>query len=412
MDRIFEADNSAILYLSLMRRRHANVYRFTMTMTDPVCPDTLQRAVDRVYRRFPTIICGFRPDFFRYTCVPAKTPPQVRPDPGCLITMQRSEIERCAWRVFWKDNEISFEAFHAVTDGYGAVASFTTLVAEYLRLKYGIAIPLSDPLRDPEAEPGEQELKDEYLHYAGGKPLHLPSRYAYQLPTRTKEELDVLTTKEAVSTKAILDASHRYGVSATALYSAVMAASIMEVQQRREKKLKPVRIMVPVDLRRMFPSRTLRNFILYALPTLEPEDREKPIGDIMTDFAGQLKEQVEPKRMASIMAYNVKAQASPLFRVIPRAIKLWAMRTAYRYFGESNSCITLTNLGCVKLPQEMACYIQDLQVILTPRDSSPHNCAIMSYGDHMNVNMSRFCKDKELDEVFFRKLHEVISDGA
>lgn len=409
MSRIFEADNSAILYLALMRRRHANVYRFTMTMTEPVCPDTLQRAVDRVYRRFPTIICGFKPGFFKHTCVQPDTPPLVRPDPGCLITMQREEIEHCAWRVFYRDSEITFEAFHAVTDGYGAIASFTTLVAEYLRMKHGIQIPVEDPLRCVEEGPKDQEVRDEYLHYAQGKPLHLPSRYAYQLPTRTREEVDVLTTREVIPTQALLDAAHRRGVSATALICAVMACAIMEVQSGREKRLKPVRIMVPVDLRRLFPSRTLRNFILYALPTLEVRDKDKPLQEIAGDFARQLKEQVEPKRMASIMAYNVKAQANPLFRAIPQALKLWAMRTAYHYFGESNSCITLTNLGSVKLPEEMAKYVLDLEVILTPRDGSPYNCAILSYGDHMNVNLSRFCREPELDEIFFRKLKEILN---
>lgn len=88
MDRTtYAIDNSAILYLALMRKRHTNVYRFTMTLKHEVDPVLLQTAVDRIYKRFPTIIAGFRPDFFQYTMVPAAAAPIVRPDPGCLITM-------------------------------------------------------------------------------------------------------------------------------------------------------------------------------------------------------------------------------------------------------------------------------------------------------------------------------------
>ena len=87
--KTFAIDNSALLYLALMRKRHTNVYRFSMTLKHSVDPGTLQQAVDRVYRRFPTIIAGYRPGFFQYTMVPAQQPPQVRPDPCCLIPLIR-----------------------------------------------------------------------------------------------------------------------------------------------------------------------------------------------------------------------------------------------------------------------------------------------------------------------------------
>ena len=58
------------------------------------------------------IFAGFRPGFFKYTQVQADIPPQVMPDPGCLITMTREEIERCAYRVYYQENRIIIERFH------------------------------------------------------------------------------------------------------------------------------------------------------------------------------------------------------------------------------------------------------------------------------------------------------------
>lgn len=410
MQKTIAIDQSSILYLSLMRKNHTNVYRFTMTMTEEICPEILQEAVNRVYRRFPTIIAGFRPGFFQYEMIPAQSAPVVQPDPGCLITMPIRDIHRCAYRVFYKANEISIEAFHALTDGYGAIASFTTLVAEYLRLKYGVEIPVELTVRDLNEAPAPHEINDAYLEHYGDNPLHLPIRYAYQLPGKEKDDWDVQTTVRDYSIRKILDAAHRHEVSATALLSGIMASAIMELQQRhvRPGKEKPVRIMIPVDLRRMFHSTTLRNFILYALPTMEPNDHKRPLTELLRSFHTQLQQQVEPKRMAAIMAYNVKTQLSWLFRFIPRAIKCTAMRIAYRYFGESNSCITLTNLGNVVLPEAMAAYVKSIDVILTPRAGSPYNCAIISYGGAMRFNISRFCKEPELEEIFFRKLDQAV----
>ena len=407
----FPIDNASILYLSLMRKDHCNSYRFSMTLTEPVSPEILQTAVDRVYRRFPSVIAGFQPDFFQYFQVPVKEPPKVQPDPGCLITMSREEIRNCSFRVYYRDHTVSIEAFHALADGYGAIACFTTMMADYLRLKHGISIPITEPLLDPEQDPMESEIEDSYLKYQQGKPLHLPSRYAYQLPGGNSDRSSVYTHTIQLPTAKLLDASRAHGVSVTTLISTAMAASVMEIQKKQENtgKLRPVRIMVPVDLRRMFPSRSLRNFILYVLPTMEPVDNEKDMAALLRSFGKQMTSQLDKKQLASIMAYNVKTQGSWYFRIIPISVKLALMRLAYRFFGESNNTITVTNLGNVRLPDEMQPYVEGFDVTLTPRVRSPYNCAILSYNDQLSVRISRFPKESELETIFVRNMNSLLT---
>ena len=405
--KTFSIDNSALLYLALMRKRHTNVYRFSMTLKHPIDPATLQQAVDRVYRRFPTIIAGYRPGFFQYTMVPTPQPPQVRPDPGCLIPMSRKEIRTCAYRIFYSGKVIAFEAFHASTDGYGAVASFTTLVAEYLRLRHEAEIPVCNTLLSLQDAPQSHELADSYLEHGKVRPLHLPSRYSYQLPGEYTDPLVHLHTG-SYSTQRILTAARAHGVSLTAFLSGIMASAVMEVQQRHRQKLQPVRIMIPADLRRMFGSTTLRNFILYALPTMEPGDENLPLRELLGKFQTQIKDQLDPKRLASIMAYNARTQAHVLFRHIPMGIKCAVMRLAYRFFGESNSSITLTNIGNVQLPAEMAPHVKTIQCILTPRAGSPYNCSVIAMNGRLTITFSRFCRQPELESVFFAKLDEVL----
>lgn len=405
----YAIDNASILYLSLIRKDHTNTYRFTMTLTEDVCPDTLQMAVDRVYKRFPTVIAGFHPGFFHCFQVPAKTPPQVQPDPGCLVTMSKEEIRSCAYRVLYREKQIAIEAFHALTDGFGAIASFTTLIAEYLRLKNGIHIPVSETLVDIDQSPMLKELEDSYLDYEAGDPLHLPSRYAYQLPGGNSVRDAVRTSCFTVPTCKMLDTAHRHGVSITTLISSVMASSVMEVQQQNaDTQIRPVRIMVPVDLRRMFPSRTLRNFILYVLPTMEPNDHGKPLSELLRSFSKQMHSQIEQKRMASIMAYNVKTQGAWYFQIIPLFLKCALMRLVYRFFGESNSSVTVTNLGNVNLPEEMQEFVEKIEVTLTPRVRSPYNCAIISYNGLLSIHISRFPRHTQLEDIFFQKLNALL----
>lgn len=404
-----EIDNSAILYLALIRRDHTNIFRFTLAMREDVQPELLQKAVDKVYHRFPLIFAGFRPGFFRYTQVQADQPPQVKPDPGCLITMTREEIARCAYRVYYRENLIIVECFHALSDGYGIAASFSTLAAEYLSLHYGLEIPKGYPVLSCEEAPDAAELEDAYLKYADAKPLHMPSRYSYQLPGKEASHDVIHEAPMYFPVADVLTAARRHGVSMTALLSAVMAASVMEVQKQcSNQKIRPVRIMVPIDLRRIFPSKTLRNFILYALPTMEPGEEKLSLRELAEKFSGQIKAHLQKENLGGIIAYNVKTQASPLYKLLPSSLKCWLMRVAYRFFGESNSSITFTNLGNMALPEVMIPYVQDIRITMTPRARSPYNCGMFSYNGRFFLNLCRFPQESPLEEIFARNLQEAI----
>ena len=405
----FPIDNSAILYLALIRPHHTNIFRFAITLTEDIDPVLLQKAVDRVYHRFPTIFAGFRPGFFHYQQVQADMPPQVMEDPGLLINMTHEEIAKCAYRVYYREQEIILEGFHALTDGYGMVASFSTLTAEYLRLRYGLEVPAGYPIFDLNQEPSPQEMEDSYLKYADAKPLHLPSRYSYQLPGMDPKCGPVHRETLVYPVEELLAGARKYGVSITAFLSAVMAASIMELQHsRKEKKLRPVRIMVPIDLRRIFPSKTLRNFILYALPTMEPEEHGWDLKQLTRKFYRQIQDHLQKENLGGIIAYNVKTQNMPLFRILPAKVKCGLMRLAYSYFGESNSSLTMTNLGNMALPREMIPYVQSVSLTMMPRMRSPYNCGMYSYNGNFFINLCRFPEKSDLEAIFTRRLREAL----
>ena len=88
------------------------------------------------------------------------------------------------------------------------------------------------------------------------------------------------------------------------------------------------------------------------------------------------------------------------------------MRIVCRFFGETNSSVTVTNLGNVVLPEEMRAYVKYMDAMLTPRMLSPYGCAILSYNGLLTINISRFTAEAELDSVFFRKLDSILNNEA
>lgn len=408
--KTYAIDNSAILYLAQMGPDHTNVYRFTATMASPVCPDLLQKAANRIYRRFPTIFAGFRPEWFSYRVVPVAQAPEVAEDPGLLRTMLPDEMERCACRIYYSGCEIHIEAFHALTDGYGAVAALRTLIAEYLYLCHHIDTPERTAMLENGEPDWETELHDSYLDHTAWKSAGVPNRHACQLKA-DRRDWNVKPYVERFQTQSLLKAARKQGVSLTAMLSGIMAEAIMELQHRQHSggKIHPVRIMVPIDLRRKFPSATLRNFILYALPTMEPGEEKLPLQERLRNFHQQILHQTEIPFLGGQITRNVRLQQNPLFRMIPRSVKCAAFRTIYSFWGECNSSITLTNLGSVALSDALKPHIRGIDVHLTPRRQSPYNCGLISCGDTTSISISRFGAEPELEILFFEKLRHITS---
>lgn len=405
----FPVDNASILFLSLIKPFHTNSFRFSMTLKEPIDPEALQQAVNRIHKRFPSVIAAFRQDFFHYTQVASAQPPKVQPDTALLRAMTAEELENCALRVLYRDCTVSLEAFHALTDGNGTLTTFTTLISEYLQITKGITVPVGPTRLDVTDEPRAAETEDSYLRLQDSKPKHLPSRFSYLPAKPADSDWEARSNALTLDIQPLLDAAHRYDVTLNTFLTSALATSIMELQkkERAGKRLKPVRIMIPIDLRRMIGSRTLRNCSLYTLPTMEGYQHDLPFAELCKIFDVQLKQQLSKENQSAMASYNVRTQNAWYFRYMPWKVKGALMRFGYRFFGESNSSMTLTNLGLVRLPEELYDHVTDIRCWLTPRVSSPYGCTVLSFNNKLTLNMSRFCLHDELGEIFFRKIKEL-----
>ena len=407
--REFAIDNASILFLSLIRPHHTNTFRFSMQLRKAIQPEILQQAVNKIHPRFPSVIAGLRQEFFHFRQVAAENPPIAAPDPGLLKPMSKEELRECGFRVFYRDNTITVEVFHALTDGHGAMVVLTALVTEYLRL-----------LGDQEettalaviGQPQPYEVVDSYKTLSNVAPRRLPSRFSYLLPRPENADWKVRASSLTVDTKRLLDAAHRHGVTLNTLLTTVLAHTVMQMQQedRAVRRLKPVRIMVPADIRRLANSRTLRNCSLYALPTMEAHHRDYSLRQLCQIFAGQLQEHLSAETLSGMASYNVRTQNTWYFKLLPWKLKSAALRLGYRFFGESNSSLTLTNLGRVSLPEELKPHILDMHCFMTPRVTSPYGCTVMTFGDKLTLNMSRFCPEDQLGKRYFAAILNLLEN--
>ncbi len=190
---------------------------------------------------------------------------------------------------------------------------------------------------------------------------------------------------------------------------AVMAESIIAMQdtERPRRRQRPVKITVPVDLRRLFGSRTLRNFSLVVNLGVDPRYGDYTLEELCRSIYHQLAVQATPQNMAGMIAANVQPQQLVPLRLAPVSVKNLVMDAVYRRSGESGGCINISNITSLPLPEELTEYITRMEFIIGPQRSYPNNCSVLSFGGKTYINMIRNIRESELERRFFSRLVEL-----
>ena len=406
----YRLDTAALIFPATSRRDWCNVFRVSANLSEAIDPEILLRATNDLKRRFPSYFVTLRKGFFWYYLEENETQVQVRQDYAYPLTFMSSrEIKQSCLRVLYYKNRIAAEFFHSLTDGYGGVVFLSNLVAHYLELKYGLVIPPEGEIRDLTEGPKAEELEDSFLKNAAEVATGRKEESSYHLHgTRDAGGFRTLTTG-IVDTELLLNAAHRYHVSVTAFLAAVMAESIIEMQnlERPRKHQRPVKITIPVNLRKLYGSETLRNFSLVLNIGVDPRYGDYSLEGLCSTIFHQLKAYATPQNMAGMIAANVQPQQITALRLAPVFLKNIVMDGVYRRSGESGGSLNVSNIPNVTLPKEMRPYVQRMEFIIGPQRSYPNNCSVMSCGGKTYISMIRNIRESDLERRFFSRLVEL-----
>ena len=409
--RWMRLDNAAKIYPAARRQNWSNVFRLSATLSEDVDRAVLQSALDVTVRRFPSISTRLRRGVFWYYLQQLDHAPKLKEECSYPLTrMNRDEVRQCAFRVIVYKKRIAVEIFHSLTDGNGALVFLKSLVAEYLQQRYGIAIPAEKGVLGRLEEPSPEELEDSFLKYAGRVNASRRENDAWQLYGTPESDGFLNLTCFQIPVQDALQKAHEYKVSLTAFLGAAMMLAIQNLQAEKVSNIrrrKPVKVLIPVNLRRLFPSSTLRNFALYTTPEIDPRLGQYSFEEICRAVQHRMGLDIDPKVMSSKIATNVSSERLLAVKVLPLFIKNLVMKAVFNTVGERKSCLSLSNLGAVELPEAMKPYVRRLDFILGIQATAPHNCGVLSYGDTLYINLIRSIREPELENHFYRVLRSL-----
>lgn len=407
----YKLDLSAIVYPTLQRRDFSSVYRLSVMLKEKIDPVLLQTALDRTLPRFPTYKVAIRKGlFWRYL------EPNNRPGPYVLediknpcMPMPFKGNNRYLIRVYYYDRRISLEAHHSLGDGTGGMCLLQTLTAVYLGL-LGHPVKPEGFVLDIDSAPDPEELEDAYMRYANAQfcPPR-PAEKTYRV-RGTKEPFYTLNIIDGIlSVQEVMAVAKRYHASITEYLNAVLLYALLQKQNADfHIRLRPVRIAMPVNLRRFFPSKTLRNFITMVYPSIDPRLGEYQFEEIVEHIHHYMRYYINDKFLRGDITTNAATQRNPLIRVVPLFIKDLVVRTFYTRVQDKNSSAGLTNMGALHVPPDMKPFIERFDIYMGQPFSSRTNCAIISFEDVLTINFASSIVEADVERYFFRKL---VQDG-
>ena len=401
-------DNAAKIYPAARRKNWSNVFRQSVTLSEKVDIDILKSALEVIVKRFPSIAARLRKGVFWYYLeqVDGVEIQEEKSYPLCF--MSKKETRRCAFRVIVYNERIAVEFFHSLTDGTGALVFLKNLVAEYLEQKYGIEIPLEDGILDRKATPTAEEIEDCFPKNAGPIPASRRDTDAWHMSGELQPDGFLNLTCFKLPVKEALEQAHRHNSTLTVFMGAVIMKALLNLQKEKKRgRKKPIKLLIPVNLRQLYPSTTLRNFAMYIIPELNPRLGDYEFDEICNVIKHKMGLEFTQKHMSSVIATNVNDEKNPLVRLVPLPIKNLVMKMVFNSVGEKKSCLSFSNIGLVKLPEIMKPYIKRMDFILGVQAQAPYNCGMLSYGDTIYVNFIRNIKEPELERHFFEVLKEM-----
>lgn len=399
----FALDDAAKVYPLSMEHGRMAVFRLSIRLKKEVVPQLLQIALTFVIKRFPCFATTLKKGFFWHYLDTAKRRFSIETEADIPCRpMPISHSGSQSFRVVYFNNRISAEFFHVLTDGSGGMVFLKTLVAEYLRLAGDIqAIPEGIP--NINEIPTAKETANEFLRADRSiKGSGFTDRSATQMTGLLSRRRPCRVLHFNMDAELLSNAAKQRGATITAYMLSLLfiaGKTATDVQSGEEN------IQVPVNMRKFYPSSTLRNFSLYCGVRLPLESIGDP-SSMIPNITEQLQRKASREAMGEMMASTEKMVS--MVRYVPLIIKAPVAKVIYGFLGDKLFCNTLSNLGVVKLPDEMARHIESMDFVLGTAITNRVSCSMVTFGGVAVLSIAKMTADPTFEE----KLYELLTaDG-
>ena len=396
-------DNAAKLFSAASSPKDTRVFRFYCELKEEVKEEILQEALNQTIQKYPVFLSVMRKGFFWHYLEKSELRPVVREEykEPCSSLYVRDK-KTLLFEVTYYEKRINFEVFHALTDGTGATEFLRELVKNYLYL-----------IHEEDLEP--VELSNQYLTVKDQEDDSFSRYYDPDFPRKKKKKIRAVQIKKggkgyeelqineaSMSVKELLGIAREKKVSMSVLLTAAFICAIHEEMSRMQEK-KPVILMVPVNLRKIFPSDSMLNFFGYIEPGYQFGGGKDSFEDVLEAVKLYFQENLSKEHMAGRMNELIAIEKHKILKWAPLELKNRCIRAGAK-MAEQEVTAVLSNMSVVKMPEDYAQYIEKFGVYTSTNRTE---LCICSFQDTLSLGFTSRYDSTNIQRNFYRILKEL-----
>ena len=400
----YKLDNAAKIVPSTAKGANTRVFRLTCQLTEQVDEDILQQALDEIIEDFPIFNCVLRRGLFWYYLEDSNLREIVEEEntPACM-PLYIPGRKNLLYRVNYYNNRINLEMFHVLADGTGAFMFFKNLLTRYIVIKHGIDADIKPTDDFSIEEKNVDAFTDFYSKQKGLKQLkEMRSVKAYQIGGEIDDNLLPHLIEGTISAKKFLNIAHEHNTTVGVMCVAVYIKAIIQGMNRAQSK-KHIVVSVPVNLRQYFKSGTSRNFFGVINIDYDPASYDGQMSSIIDKVDKDFKEKLSQENIEKTMNSYAALEHNIGIKMIPLPLK----DLGIGYFdraAKKGVTSSMSNLGQIKMPEEVADYIEGFSAFMT---AASQQITVCSYKDRLTFGECSPYKTHKSMLNFFRCLTEM-----
>ncbi len=400
-------DNAAIIYPSTLSKKYATMFRLTITLNEIVDEKVLNKALLKVINRFPSFCYELKQGLFWFYMKKNQLNPVIEEDyNNPMLRIYFKKYNNYMFRIRYYDKRIAVEYFHALTDGMGGLKFISTLVGEYIKIKYGEKIDYNNIVFNPNVKASKKEYSDDFYKYARINSNLEREKFAYHYKgtLESSDKINIITG--IISIAKIKKMAQKYNCSITCLLASLMIETLQKMyyKDRRKNKRKHIKVSIPVNLRKYYNSKTVRNFSSYMNIGIYTGYGYYSFEEIIKIVKNNMELNFTEKRLNAKFSANVKLSKNYIIRIMPMFIKKYVLSLSEKILGDNYCTTTLSNLGLVQFPKEMEKYIDEVGFALGNSRGKPGAVSCVGYKNNLYITFTRKIKESEFERLFFTEL--------
>ena len=412
-------DNSAKIFPLSAGKKYSTVFRLSAVMKEKVNPSLLEKAVNITLEKYSSFKVKMKYGFFWYYLEENNKVPIIEEENNypCKY-IEPSKNNDYLFKVTYFDTKINIDIFHALTDGGSGTVFFREIIYTYLELLHPTVFNSNERL----VRKIDFNTEDSYLkNYIKNSKGNSSSKKAYILKGKKIKLGAISAIHEIIDMSDLKKECEKYNATVTQYLTAVLIYSIYEANYKKNKSKKPIKVCIPVNLKKYFPSKTMSNFFSYI--TLEAnmksliqnsgEKKEQKnsnkdeinflFENIIEFVKNDFKQKLTEEEIIKTMSANVKLGTNLFIKVIPLELKKAIVRLSYLEIRKYTT-ITFSNIGRIGIIGKYKDYIDEFLMLIAPEPVEKIKCSGCTFENKMSFTFTSILNDNNIEKTFYNFL--------